>query len=154
MLNKNIEALVIASENKVNTLEYKLADFFKQAENASGLKPIDPDYIEFKLGNTKKAPMQFVIDEFEDMDDTSILANAHHKKLSAREFFEMLKAYDEKLSELLAENFDSKYTLEITASSHSKYHSARTEYHEDSVTEYKRINAIIKNTEEDDNALY
>lgn len=144
MLSKEIEEMVIASENKVNTLEYKLPELFRQAEEASGLKPVCSDYIEFKLGNTKVVPMVFMIDDFEDIDDTSILNNAEHRQLSGKEFLEMLKAYDEKLSSLLAENYGSRYTFKILS---KKYTLKKLN------TEFTRIYAEIEDTEEHDHVL-
>lgn len=130
MLSKELEEML-----NENSLEYKLRELFRQAEKASRLAITDLHYVNFTLGYTKEVPMKFTICKFEDIENTQLANNIDHKKLTGKEFLEMLKTYDEKLSSLLSENFGSRYILKIY-SEEDKYDKYFT-----------RIYAVIEDTQ-------
>ena len=112
MVSKEIEEMLNGKG-----LKNVLADFFRQAEEASGIVPIDVEYAYFKVcDNSKKekALMKFDIIEFNSLDDIHILSNdCKDLKVTSEELLKKLEAYDEKLSSLLAENYGSRYIFKI-----------------------------------------
>lgn len=112
MLSKAIEEMLNEKD-----LKSVLGDFFKQAEEASGIIPVDVGYTYFKsCDNPRKerAPMKFDIIEFSSLDNIHIvLKDGKDLKVTSEELLKKLEAYDEKLSSLLAEHYGSRYRFTI-----------------------------------------
>ena len=107
--------LSIELEEMLNgkSLNYKILNYFKQAEEASGIKPIDSDYFKFREGEIIEMPMKFLIIRYSDMSIVKYLFT-NPREVTEKDLLKALKAYDEKLSSLLAEHHGSRYRFTIT----------------------------------------
>ena len=106
----NTELREVSDERR---LDCGLLDLFKQAEEASGLKPIDLDYIKFRIGKTDDFPIEFIISNFNMYDRMTVIVDSKFKRyVNHIELGSRVKTYCDTLSRLLAENYGSNYTVE------------------------------------------